>query len=412
MALPPDNHAHQFHLSGGYSFTPTTRGNFKVARTVAYQSDTFVEPSTTGRTNLGGRVETTLAQLGLSARPMSKLSLLANLKYEDRDDKTPERQYFTPSATFNGFNEPRSLRSTTGKLEATYLLPADFRVAGGVDYEAKRRNAFPVRLTTYRKETEETSYRVELRRSLSPALNGSIAYITSERTGSSFDKLRAAVVPATGPVASVHLADRDREKVRVKLDWVPSEPWSVQLLADFSQDDYGGGNLGVDEGRSTFWSVDTAYQFSDDWQGLAWVSREYSRVAQDSARGAVWRADLRLLTQAAGVGVRGNVGSNWKVGGDLQYSHDRSDYILSGTPVTAELADVKYTLATLKLFAEYEMKRDLALRLDLVHDRWSTNDWLWEGTSQAFRYSDGTTLSQDSTQEASFIGASVRYTWR
>ncbi len=31
IALPPDNHSHQLYLSGSYGFTPTTRGNFKVA---------------------------------------------------------------------------------------------------------------------------------------------------------------------------------------------------------------------------------------------------------------------------------------------------------------------------------------------------------------------------------------------
>jgi len=419
MALPPDNHAHQFYLTGGYSFTPTTRGNLKVARTVAYQRDSFVVPSTTGRSNLGGRVETTLAQLGLSARPMPKLSLLANLKYEDRDDQTPERQYFTPpaSGTFSGFNEPRSLRSTTGKIEASYLLPADFRATGGVDYEAKRRNTFPLRLTTFRKETEETAYRVELRRALSETVNGSVALVYSERTGSSFDSFPAAVVRPAGPVAPVHLADRDREKVRLKLDWAPLDPLSVQLLADFSRDDYSGGNLGLEDGSAAFWSIDASYNFTDEWQGLAWVSRDYSRVLNKTSGSGgslanQWQANLRLLTEAFGLGVRGSLGSSWKIGGDLQYSRDRSDFGLSGNPVVAELADVKYSLATLKLFAEYEMKRDLALRFDLVHDRWSTNDWLWEGTSQPFTYTDGTTLSQDTTQEASFVGVSMKYTWR
>src|SRR6202521_4524809 len=33
MALPPDNQAHQFYVSGNYAFTPTTRATFKVAYT-------------------------------------------------------------------------------------------------------------------------------------------------------------------------------------------------------------------------------------------------------------------------------------------------------------------------------------------------------------------------------------------
>lgn len=415
IALPPDNHAHQVYLNGGYSFTPTTRANFKLSRGIATQNDDFITASVPGRNDLDGRVETTLMQAGLTARPLRKLSLLANFKYEDRDDETPVRQYFpTTSPTINAFNEPRSLRSKLGKVEASYLLPADFRATGGVDYEERDRTVVPVRQVTYREKTEEVSYRLELRRSLSETLNGSIRYVNSDRDGSRFQ--RAAVVRPAGPVAPLHLADRERDKVRVTLDWAPLESLSVQLLGDFSRDDYSGGNLGLDDGSATFWSVDASYSFTDEWQGFAWASREYTRVSNDTSAGNTdansiaqkWSADVKQRTWAFGIGLRGTL-DRWKVGGDIQYSRDRGEFGLSGSPTAAAvLPDVKYALKTFKLFAEYAMKHDLALRFDAVHDRWSTNDWLWA----AFRYSDGTTLAQDESQATTFVGVSVRYDWR
>ena len=42
VALPPDNQAHQFYVSGNYAFTPTTRATFKYAYTHATQNDSFV----------------------------------------------------------------------------------------------------------------------------------------------------------------------------------------------------------------------------------------------------------------------------------------------------------------------------------------------------------------------------------
>jgi len=409
IALPPDNQAHQLYLSGGYSFTPTTRANFKLARGMATQDDRFVVASVPGRADLDGRVDTTLIQAGLSARPFSKLSLLANFKYEDRDDKTPVRQYF-PNATpgtVNAFNEPRSLQSKVGKLEANYLLPAGFRVVGGVDHEERDRTVVPVRQVTYREQTQETAYRLELRRALSETLNGSIAAVKSEREGSRF---QADVVPATGPVAPLHLADRERDKLRLKLDWEPLEALSVQFMGDLSRDDYRSAYLGLDDGRATFWSIDAAYRFNDGWQALAWASRESVRIDNDTVAGGVgWSADVAQRTRAFGIGLRGSLGERWKFGGDLQYSRDRSNYGLSGAPTaTAVLPDVEYTLKTFKLFAEYEMKRDLALRIDAVHDRWRTNDWLWA----VYQYADGTTLEQDERQNVTFVGVSVRYRWR
>ena len=144
IALPPDNNSHQLYLSGGYGFTPTTRGTFKVAYAKAQQDDAFVTgvnvPLAPGiGTNLQGRVDTTLAQAGITSRPLPKLSLRADLRYEDRDDKTPVLRYntlATATSTFNGDNEPRSIRTTSGRVEASYALPMAFRVTGGIEYDS------------------------------------------------------------------------------------------------------------------------------------------------------------------------------------------------------------------------------------------------------------------------------------
>jgi MtrB/PioB family decaheme-associated outer membrane protein len=80
MALPPDNQAHKFYVAGSYAFTPTTRANFKYAYTHATQNANFADMGLTGApagvSSLDGVVNNTLAQFGLTARPMTKLSLL------------------------------------------------------------------------------------------------------------------------------------------------------------------------------------------------------------------------------------------------------------------------------------------------------------------------------------------------
>jgi Putative outer membrane beta-barrel porin, MtrB/PioB len=77
MALPPDNRAHQVFVAGGYNFTDTARSTFKAAYTHAAQQDTFIPVgigSTSGRTDLGGKVDITLQQAGFTAPPLPKLS--------------------------------------------------------------------------------------------------------------------------------------------------------------------------------------------------------------------------------------------------------------------------------------------------------------------------------------------------
>src|SRR6185503_9020768 len=276
IGLPPGNESHQLFLSGGYSFTPTTRATFKLASQRQRQDEAFILPTAIGvnRSSLGGRVDTTQAQLGLTARPMAGLSLLANLRYDDRNDKTPVVDYFPTvvTGTASGVNEPRSVKTTAGKLEASYALPMGFRVIGGLDYEEKKRNTSDIRVVSFREKTDETTWRVELRRSLSDTVNGSVQYASSRRRGS--DWVTTTVVTAAGPppvigigsnlVDPLHLADRDRDKVRFMLDWAATEAFSMQFAYDDARDDYNDRNLGPRKGKQQLFSVDANYQFTPE----------------------------------------------------------------------------------------------------------------------------------------------------
>ncbi|HXF65157.1 MAG TPA: MtrB/PioB family decaheme-associated outer membrane protein [Burkholderiales bacterium] len=416
IALPPGNQSHQIHLAGGYNFTQSTRGTFKVAYTHQRQNEPFVTASATGRTDLGGKVSTTLLQLGLTARPLPKLSLLANLRYEDRDDKTPIAQYIASGAagsTFDGRNEPRSIESTTGKLEASYALPMGFRLTGGLDYELKKRNTYLIRSVSHRDETEEVSARAELRRSVSETVTGALSYVRSERGGSPF-LTNIVIGGATGSnlVHPLHLADRDRDKVRLTVNWQPSLPLSIQFFADYAQDKYGGRALGLREGTAQTYSLDLSYAFTDKWQGTAWISRNDTRAEQQTQSGTtIWAADLRNIGDAVGVGLRGKPYSWLEIEADLTHSRDKSEYGLarvSGAAAVAPLPDAFFDVTGLKLSAKYAVRKNTSLRLSYVYERWSTDDWTWT----TWTYTDGTRVLQDPVQKVHFIGIALQHRWQ
>ena len=431
IGLPPDNQSHQLSLGGGYSFTPTTRGTFKVAYTRARQEDTFMAlapadlaPSIAPGSNLGGRVDTTLVQMGLTARPIEKLSLLANLRHENRDDKTPVRLYFVPrppavlapTGTFDGVNEPRSIKTTAGKFEASYRLPMAFRVTGGLDYEEKERNTSTVRVVSFRDKTQEKSYRLEVRRSMSEAVTGAVAYIKSDRDGTDFlTTLRNNGTPGLNLIAPVHLADRERDKVRLTLNWTPTEAVSVQFAADETRDDYGQRTaqaLGIRDAKAKNYYIDASYAFSDAWQANAWtssndyVSRQAAAIA--AAVGVtptqVWAANLSNKTKAYGIGTRGKISSKVEIGADLSYSDSKDEYqqqAILGAARTS-LPEITTRLASVKLFGSYALNKSSSIRLDYAYDRQFSNDWTWT----TWTYSDGTRLTQNPLQKVNFIGVS------
>ncbi len=418
IGLPPDSESHQLHLAGGYSFSPTTRGTFKLAYGRALQNDSFITASLPGNTSLDGRIDVTQVQLGISARPTPKLSLLANLRYEDRDDKTPVRLYSnlaTTTSTFNGFYEPRSITRTDSKMEAGYRLPNGFHLTGGVDLNITER-AVPYWLggslasVSTREKTEETTLRVKLRRSLSETVNGSIAVAHSERDGSDF----LTTVLNNGTTGSnllspLHLADRDRDQLRLAVDWAPTEPLSLQFMVDASKDQYShsGRSFGPNSGRARLYSADASYAFSDKWRGTVWLSRNETRANQvtQTSTPVTWTADLRDSGDAVGIGIRGKPTRKLELGADLQRTHDRGEYRFDVVP--APLPDTHYRVSRARLSGKYALNKDTTVGMNYIMEHWNIDDWTWS----TWTYTDGTRLTQDPRQTTHFIGAYVQLKW-
>ena len=419
ITLPPDNQSHQLFFTGGYSLTPTTRGTFKAAYTNATQNNAFIDSmllAPGAGSSLRGRIDTTLLQAGITARPLSKLSLLSNIRYEDRDDKTPVLNYNPLAPGYPGINQPFSMRTLNAKLEANYALPMSFRLTSGVDFDQRHRDYGTSIVVRHRNRTDELSYRIELRRSMSETITGALSYIHSDRSGSNF--LNTVTPGYTNLVTPINLADRSRNKIRLLINWVPVEPLSLQFIMDESRDNYEHhdlAGLGPQKGMARDYSLDATYAFSDAWQATVWFSRnetradQFSRTNPVTAGGQPWAAKLSNLGTSVGVGINGRPSSRMEVGADLNYSTITDKYrqrALSG-PAIASLPNISTELSNLRLFVRYAVLKNMGLRLDYIYNRFKTDEWTWA----SWTYTDGTRLSQNPNQVISFIGLSGYYNW-
>lgn len=443
IALPPDNQAHQFSLTGNYAFTPTTRATFKYAYTHATQNEDFASMGLTGGpagvTNLGGRLDTTVAQAGVTARPIPKLSLLANVRYEDRDNKTPVAFY---SPTAGRTNVQNSLQKVAGKAEASYQLADSYRGTLGLDYETVD---FGVPVGTYapgglnllREKTREAGYRAELRRTLSETLTGSISYIRSDREGS--DWLQAALgTPVLTDAAAAALAngrpvtpfmfmDRTRDKVKLAADWTPTEQLSLQFIVEDGKDKYDAPHNGVFKGMgdtgAKFYGIDATYVLSDSVRLTGyWSQGDQSQKVNHS----LYVATLENKNNSFGLGVIGKASSRIELGGNLSYTDDTSRYLqgletISNSAATIAtntaflaaqggLPDTIYRATTFNFFGKYALEKNAALRFDLIHQRAKWNDWAWGYNGVPFFHSDNTTVSSNQKQNVTFIG--MRYIYK
>lgn len=426
LSLPLDNEAHQFYVNGGYNFTPTTRGTLRVSYTHATQDEHIptsdigapysnFPQAATAPTNLDGEINTTAVMLGLSARPLDKLSLVANLRYHNVDDRTSEWLVIDTGGGVH--STPWSYETTSGKLEGTYRLPAGYSLIGGVEHSHQNRSkpSFPnERWVPYQRELDETTYRVQLRKSLSETLNGSLAFLRSERDGSGSD----TAVNADYPINPINLADRDRNRWRLTLDWAPMSNFGLQFNVEDSQDDYDvGDNLyGLDDGNARLYSLDADFVINEDWRLTAWASYDETEVSQIFHNR---NSDLTDTGKSLGLGIDGRATARLKVGADLEWTRTNSEYddsISAAYPSgMSPLPDIESTATKLGLFAEYAVQKNADLRVDLIYERWRTDDWTWEfSDGSPFIYtgggdSDGTIVYADPKQSATFVGLSYRY---
>jgi MtrB/PioB family decaheme-associated outer membrane protein len=421
VALPPDNQAHQLYVSGNYAFTPTTRTTFKYAYTHATQNEDFgsmgLAGAPAGVGNLGGVLDSNLAQLGLTARPMTKLFLLGNLRYEDKADKTP-------LALYNGAytNDVNSSRKLTGKLEASYRLPDNLRATLGVDYESMRRdlpvstapvwNATLPPLSGLREDTKEIGYRAELRRSLSETINAAISYVHSNRDGGSWSNIGPYNPVGTYPMT---MLDRKRDKVKVSADWTPIDRLSLQFMLEDGKDTYTGPtDKGLRDTGMRSYGVDAALMVSANWKLTGHVDQSNQTMHVDHNVG--YLAELEDVNTSIGIGVVGKPTSKLEIGGDLSYLNDDNRYqqsMATGAAIVGGgLPDVTYRMTSLKLFGIYAVEKSADIRVDLVHQSVRFDEWTWGYNGTPFAYSDNTTVSMQQNQNVTFLGASYVYKFR
>ncbi|MDD2924293.1 MtrB/PioB family decaheme-associated outer membrane protein [Rhodoferax sp.] len=469
IALQPDNQAHQFYVSGNYRFTPTTQGNFKVAYTHATQDDNFLANGLTnapaGVTSLNGVVDTKLVQLGVTARPMPKLSLLANVRYEDKKDSSTEALYnveggavvpaTTPATYVNRswYNYLASSTKVVGKLEASYQLPVDLRGTIGLDYSSYDRPV-PVSITeeelaglgAVRAKNTEKGYRLELRRSMSETLTGSVGYSNSKRTGGDWTSLSnsAAFVAAglgygqtgsasqfialnAGNAFPMNMVDIDRDKIKLSANWMPNDKVEVQFNVEDGKDKNAtafnpvAGQKGWLESSTRQYSLDASFAVTDKWKINGYLSQGTQNQKINHSTG--YMADLETRSDGIGLGVKGVISSNLEVGAQLTYLNDTTKYGLraasgvTGTaPTAANLAqaaigvpDVSYQSTTLNLYGKYALRKNADIRFSLIHQRAELREWSWTNNGRAFVYQDNTTVGMNPDQSVTFLGVSYIY---
>ena len=451
LSLPLDNQAHQLFVNGGYNLSERTRATFKVAYTHATQDEQIpvgagVATFAGAPTHLDGQLDTTLLQAGITSRATSNFSWLASLRYYDSNERTPQARIVQPAAGCGTCvdNTPLRFETLTGKLEGTYRMAQGLSALAGVEHARQERDV-PIgnltaagvdaqRYVPWRAKIDETTYRVELRRALAETVNGRIAYSFSQRDGSEYTPTNEIQSDLINPI---HIADRDRNKIKLMLDWAVIEPLTLTFNVEYAKDEYGHSDsrpYGLRDGNASVFSLDAAYSISEKWQLSAWYTHDNTKANQfgqrnvnNGAAEAVKEANLEDTGDTFGAGLRGLILPKLRAGFDLLYSKNVNRYPetitlvgaggtfpTAGGVTGAPLPDITNTMTRIKLHAAYALQKTSEVRVEYTHEIWKTNDWSWMfADGSTFTYgttTDGTQVSQAPKQTADWLA--VRYIYR
>lgn len=444
LSLAPDNHAQELYVSGGYNFSDDTRATLKMAKTWAIQDATFTNipyagiagspgyaygtTRITSRTNLDGEVQTTNVAAALTSRLTKNLSLLASWTYEDMNDRTPKDLYLYDhgATTAPIYNNPESQQTNRGKLEATYRLPKGYALTAGYDYDQKK---YPGMEELYREEVLEQTYRLDLRKSLSEVLNGSIRLAHSTRGGSGWG---APAAQSSGLywIMPTQFSDRERDKVRLMLDWMATDALSMQFAYEYNIDDYTTrvNDAGLRKGKAELYSLDALYRLNDKWKSSLWYSHSTNTTDQRSLMASygrnctnttaanscvLWDAKLNLKGDSVGMGIDGKVTGRIDVGAKLFYTHDTNHYNIDADQALVQTAfgysgvgilpDTTFTQTSVRLFGRYAISKATSVRLDYIWDQRQMDDYTWSN----WTYTDGTKVYVSPNQVTQILGITL-----
>ena len=428
MHLEPDNDFHQLNLSGGWSFSKTTRLSGEVALGRGTQDQAFlpytINPLLAATItqplpvdSLDGEVDTTHIALRFTTRPFDSLALGASYKFDERDNKTHHHEFVyiggdslaqnvAATSGQRRYNEPKSYQDESFKLDGNWNATDWLRVTG----EARWRKF--ERPHQEREEIDEDLYTLNFAVDTGGFLNGGLRMSSSDRDGGSeylgYETLIGGyapgyyntLLPLVGgfpfenhpDLRKFNQADRERRDGELYAGFMPVEEVSVNASISYAEDDYNNSVLGLTFSRVSSYNVDVTWAPSAAVSAYAFASEERYKNDQDGRSfvgGAtrpvsafdpnrVWNVKSRDYVFTYGVGFNSKfLEDKLTVGVDWVDSAVESDVLTTvGSGLTrANLPTTTSDLTSASLYGDYAWRRNIVFRLRFAYEQYESTDW-------------------------------------
>lgn len=385
LALPPDNEFHQLSLSGNYKITKTTIATARLAAGRMTQNDDFlpytvnpfINTAPLPRDSLDGKVNVTNFDARLTSVPTPRLHLQADLRLDNRNNKTPQESYqyvLTDSvpAVAAATNIPQSYRRREAKVSGRYRVGKIVRLSAGAGHDRYERPDQAV------KEGKENTVWAEVRVQSSDRTRTSVRLTRAKRTGS-YEPV-TTTLPQDPLIRRYNMANRTRDQVSGRFSYTPRRTVSLGLTVNYANDDYDETTIGLTKSTDKSVTGDVAYSPSSLTSLHAFVSTEV--IDSDQAGGQnistpIWFATTKDTSNMVGFGAETHDEfKEWSVGFDYTYSQSRGEI---GQRGQTNFPDLKSRLHSFKAYGRHNVNDNFAAELAYYYEEYDSDDWARDG---------------------------------
>jgi MtrB/PioB family decaheme-associated outer membrane protein len=422
LAEAPDNDFQQLILTGAYRFaTFATQIAFSAASGRGQQDEPLLPYTTNPNlvtaplpvSTLDAEIDTTNLALTVTSRPLPRTRVKFAVRYDERDNKTPELAWNRVIAESfvsgeSELNVPYGYERLRTNLSAEYAPTENFRFSAGYDFLD-----FDRKFQEVDEQTEDTGWgRVQwlVNQYLDISARGGIA----RREIDDYDETVAVSLDQNPLLRKYNLAYRYREFGELSVSAsLPELPITIGAQASFVDDSYSSSPLGLTDSDELRLALDFGWSVSD--KAFVYLTGGFDDIDSRQAGSGTfstsdWQANYADEFINFGGGFRiAAIGDKL----DLQVDYTRATgttYInVTGGAGPEQFPDLESVLDSLRVRFLYHWSEKLEAGLQLRYENLPTEDWALEGVAPDTLPTILTLGARPYDDEAWIVGISFRY---
>jgi MtrB/PioB family decaheme-associated outer membrane protein len=334
--------------------------------------------------SVDGEVDTTNIELRATSMPVAKFTVDGRFRYDQRDNKTPERTYDYVVTDFAPAPEPvKNIAYDYDRyqyeLGGEYRFNSRTRLHAGLEHEDFKRS------DQERKHTRTNRLSTRLDTRSIEILDLNFEVFAERRRGSDYDTIESVPDPQNPRMRLYNMADRDRHGVKSYLSLLAGQRGSIGVNFEASKDEYKNVSLGLEHSSYAGFGVDLSWLLARDIMAYATTHWEQSKSKQDNSQDFAapdWtgKTNDKYFTTSVGLKYPDIIR---KLTANVEYTYARSKGDISNdtSGLESDFPTVKTRFHQFRLGLEYPYNTALSLKFGYLFQKYKANDWALDGVS-------------------------------